>query len=1046
MRKAAVFQCRWLVGTLIGVFLAAVAPTESALAGNADPSPSPLFQNSLKTSIERFDQQDRQLPVGLAQAPGGGAVNRSPVRTTPAGALDPVEDCFQAMSVLVISPNPNDPACQNPDPPQTLQGTLIQRRNGPPYVPFDPIPIEILELNLTSAGPITVTLKSPPPTQGLILNPIVDMGGNFQSAPESFFDVFVAIDGYPGGPLVNRDPWQVRSGPLSSLPQNGTPYSPAGGPVPLFHPSDPISAPPSAFLCFLDILFGDPCEPEPVCVYQLSCASGTPDELGQLGLCIGAQRVGAACPGSTCAVEVRSMIGNVCLVWSLVGCFPSTAEPIPGSFGFCPCDASAPTMPSTPTCPGEQSCPGSATCAGGSSCQGSATCSGYYTCMHATCAAIETCRSVTCTAEPSCAGSEATCSPNPTCPHYPSCSGTETCETETCVGWATCRGSSTCPGAPTCEPPPTYQGPECNQPTMVGGASCHGSATCPANHTCGSQTCAASQTCYSPTCTSELTCNRQPTCSYRATCPGAVSCQGTPTCGNTTNTCIGFSTCQGTQTCPGTSTCEEDQPTISAPSCQPTLCNYSCPGMPCPPTSQSAVSCPGGHCPTSAGSPSCPAGRCPTMQGAYSCPGADCATTQGSISCQGGLYCFTVSSGFTCPPASCIPPTYNSYPSCSPVICPTWFGSASCGGQLCIATQAPSPSCGGTATCLAVQCPPPTIPGNPTCWGAASCPANLTCFPNLSCAGVVTCAPFASCGGATCAGVVSCAGTTTCAGTITCTAAHTCQGNPTCPQSATCNTFAATCEGSPTCKMSATCAPWPTCNGTATCANTATCNTQATCNGVQTCPGAPSCAGQPTCNGSATCRFAPTCDGWPTCQPGGYDTPDRLKLILDSLRYAYLDQLFANADSSRPALDWDDWHGPAISPVLFWNELLTPVVESCQFIVTEWLAPPPVAGIIDTEHVVVVYLVRIKAHHDLDGDLHVSVGDYLLLEYLAPPHLAGTTQWFRVEANGRSRPADLENIIRLIAETPPTAAFGCACDCHGDPKCDGIRSNVSDVV
>ncbi|MEW5700653.1 MAG: hypothetical protein AB1792_00255, partial [Candidatus Zixiibacteriota bacterium] len=42
--------------------------------------------------------------------------------------------------------------------------------------------------------------------------------------------------------------------------------------------------------------------------------------------------------------------------------------------------------------------------------------------------------------------------------------------------------------------------------------------------------------------------------------------------------------------------------------------------------------------------------------------------------------------------------------------------------------------------------------------------------------------------------------------------------------------------------------------------------------------------------------------------------------------------------------------------------------------------------------------------------------------------------------------ADLENIIRLIAETPPTAAFGCACDCHGDPKCDGIRSNVSDVV
>lgn len=128
--------------------------------------------------------------------------------------------------------------------------------------------------------------------------------------------------------------------------------------------------------------------------------------------------------------------------------------------------------------------------------------------------------------------------------------------------------------------------------------------------------------------------------------------------------------------------------------------------------------------------------------------------------------------------------------------------------------------------------------------------------------------------------------------------------------------------------------------------------------------------------------------------------------------------------------------------MLIWDEV-SPKIPG-QFVITEWFAPPPQAGIIDTEYVRFPYWVDSIRVQDSDGDVHVSVGDFLLLKFATPAPIYGQTAWFEVYEIGKSRPQDKKFILKLRCARP--LAVACACNCHADPICDGIINNVQDVV
>jgi hypothetical protein len=164
---------------------------------------------------------------------------------------------------------------------------------------------------------------------------------------------------------------------------------------------------------------------------------------------------------------------------------------------------------------------------------------------------------------------------------------------------------------------------------------------------------------------------------------------------------------------------------------------------------------------------------------------------------------------------------------------------------------------------------------------------------------------------------------------------------------------------------------------------------------------------------------------------------------VDSISIGWLTSMFP--PDSTQAFEWDDWHYGPIHPMLIWDET-SPLIRGL-FVITEWYAPPPQAGIVDTEYVRFPYWVMPDSVY-YSGGIHPSVvivGDYILLNFRTPSATFGQSAWFRVREIGKSRPQDKKFILKLICERP-TTTLACACNCHADPECDGIINNIQDVV
>ncbi|HSG99887.1 MAG TPA: hypothetical protein VLB27_07560, partial [candidate division Zixibacteria bacterium] len=269
-------------------------------------------------------------------------------------------DFFNSDAEICLILDADNP-CLPPVPdPVILTGPVEVQRPPSPYPPGTPsvsIPIEIVEMSLSGStpfGPVQLRNSHTLPSLGQIITPDIDPLGNFQSAPESFFDVFVEIDvELVELKLVNRDPIPVFSGPITQLPPLGTPYRtlPSQAPIPIYIDGTPPEAPPVGWICYV---IHTPTTPlECFCIYQLSCVSGPADEAAKLDMCVGDLRAGSVCTcvGGTCAGSFNTQVGNLCLEWTWTGvCAPTALPPVPGTSGGCTCNP-APTMPSSPTCP-----------------------------------------------------------------------------------------------------------------------------------------------------------------------------------------------------------------------------------------------------------------------------------------------------------------------------------------------------------------------------------------------------------------------------------------------------------------------------------------------------------------------------------------------------------------------------------------------------------------------------------------------------------------------------------------------------------------------
>ncbi|GAB4321900.1 MAG: hypothetical protein Kow0074_13040 [Candidatus Zixiibacteriota bacterium] len=489
----------------------------------ADPEPSPLYQRSLKSSVDKMDrlgspevksdatalamrtpeqEQRAQLQLKL-HAKGGVSV----------AGVDPfVRDCAMAFGLIELTQDGNDQFCQDPLPPIELTGAIIIDRAPPPYSTGTNIPIEIVAMELQGfdpgLGPITVRERFDETSAGMIVNVVDDGSGNFQSG-DLQVDIHVEIE-IVSLQLVSANPITVTAPGLTSLPILGVPLQmpPSQPPIAL---NDRVTGTTDRYLCRSMVQPDQPipCDSVPMCIYRLDCATGPADELANLGMCIGDERANSTCPNGTCSVGFTTRVGNVCLVWTLVDCRPTTLPAVPGSFEFCECQPMA-TMPSSPTCPGEPTCPFTPSCEGEISCDGT----------------------VSCESSPTCPG-------EPSCPQFESCEGTPSCP-----GTASCQSAETCEGQPSC----------------YGFPSCQGSASCE----------------YYPTCTAYYTCEQTPSCPSYPSCAGTPSCRQYPSCPNYPS-CAGQTTCQNQPTCPGYNTCSATPTCPGAPSCAhtPPLDPYS---------------------------------------------------------------------------------------------------------------------------------------------------------------------------------------------------------------------------------------------------------------------------------------------------------------------------------------------------------------------------------------------------------------------------------------------------------------------------------------
>ncbi len=510
----------WCLSAAVLAFLGVFALATVSLAAT-DPEPSPLYQRSLKTSVEKLDKfsnttaESNETEVAMRTPEQERRVQQQSkagqqVRTTT--GIDPfVRDCAFAFGMIVVTQDPADEFCENPLPPIEMSGGIVFDRAPPPYVTGTNIPIEIVAMELQGFEPSvgTVILRERPDatSSGQFINVVDDGSGNFQSG-DLQIDLHVEIE-IVSLNLVSASPITVNLPGVTSLPLLGVPLEmpPSHPPIPLINST---TGDVERLLC-QSVVVPDQerdCSEEPLCIYRLDCITGPADELADLGLCVGDERANSACPNGTCSTGFTTRVGGVCLVWTLVDCRPTTLPAVPGAFEFCECEPMA-TMPSSPTCPGEATCPGT------ESCESTATCPGYPTCDE----------TASCFGEPSCPGQE-TCHGTQTCPGFETCEGTASCgATETCPGQTTCTESQTCAGTPSCP--------------------------------------------YYPSCESYYTCAEQSSCATYPTCPGTETCEQYPSCPNYPS-CAGQTTCQNQATCPGYQTCSETPTCPGAPSCEST--------------------------------------------------------------------------------------------------------------------------------------------------------------------------------------------------------------------------------------------------------------------------------------------------------------------------------------------------------------------------------------------------------------------------------------------------------------------------------------------
>ncbi len=232
------------------------------------------------------------------------------------------------VTINMINP-PLGPIVLNLDSTATDNTTV--RLEAPPYTTGQPIPTELIALDLTGVDPMLggVQMQMNPvfPSQGMVNNVVAGPGGEFLGG-DSFFDVFVEINLVDiGVTAFNAVPVPVQSLGNTQLPPE----------VP--HTSGPIHVP----LTFSDPTFvGEIIDvvhnPEPVCIYEVTCIDGPCNDCGvQLGdICTGAR-----CPGGTCSVSVQTDCGvsTCCVVYTLVNCTVSAAPACPFGANFCPiCD------------------------------------------------------------------------------------------------------------------------------------------------------------------------------------------------------------------------------------------------------------------------------------------------------------------------------------------------------------------------------------------------------------------------------------------------------------------------------------------------------------------------------------------------------------------------------------------------------------------------------------------------------------------------------------------------------------------------------------
>ncbi len=163
---------------------------------------------------------------------------------------------------------------------------------------------------------------------GQINNVIQTPTGGFASG-DSQFGVFVRLD-LPnlGGGAFNPVPVDVRAPGITRLDPPQQPHASGPTSVPLIFDDGVTEG------TIIDVIHF----PDPVCIYQVTCIDGPCNDCG---VSLGDVCTGARCPGGTCSVSVQTTCGAspCCVVWSLIGCEPSSAPPCPFGPNACPaCD------------------------------------------------------------------------------------------------------------------------------------------------------------------------------------------------------------------------------------------------------------------------------------------------------------------------------------------------------------------------------------------------------------------------------------------------------------------------------------------------------------------------------------------------------------------------------------------------------------------------------------------------------------------------------------------------------------------------------------